>query len=142
MNKLSSTDALIRFRDVLQEQYNSLDIAQKSTIRTRELLELILDTSIKGGEDEIGRSVELCKGNFSQGKTDFLYEPADMFIKRINRIIKIANRRMENISIIKFSLLKNFNDFFMGFFTCFHLMMVNNWLYTVRKGEIRIYKLV
>src|SRR5690606_13444045 len=25
----------------------------------------------------------------------------------------------------------NFNDFFMGFFTCFHLLVVNNWLYTV-----------
>ena len=27
----------------------------------------------------------------------------------------------------------NFNDFFMGLFTCFHLLIVNNWLYTVNK---------
>jgi len=30
----------------------------------------------------------------------------------------------------------NFNDFFMGFFTCFHLIIVNNWLFTVKVMKI------
>jgi len=32
----------------------------------------------------------------------------------------------------------NFNDFWMGLFTCFHLLIVNNWLFTVSYGKVSV----
>lgn len=31
----------------------------------------------------------------------------------------------------EYYVYENFNDFFMGLFACYHLLIVNNWLYTV-----------
>ena len=42
-----------------------------------------------------------------------------------------------NINLVQYGdpqyyVYVNFNDFWMGLFTCFHLLVVNNWLFTVK----------